>query len=189
MTVAAGPFAIAALLLVLAGAPKVVRPGDAVNALRAVGIPAPAIFVRILAVAEVAIGVDALVRGNRPSAVFVAVSYLAFAAFVVVALRRSTPIASCGCFGRADTPPTWIHVAINAAAAAFAVVVAIDPGAGLPDVLPDQPAAGIPFVVLVVCGTLFAYLAMSSLPRLLELVRGGPARPARRTELPGTGAA
>ena len=43
--------------------------------------------------------------GNRPSAVFVAISYVAFAAFVVVALRRSTPIASCGCFGQRRHAP------------------------------------------------------------------------------------
>jgi hypothetical protein len=173
VTVAAGPFAIAAALLVLAGAPKVVRPRDTVNALRAAGIPAPHVFVRIAAVAEVAIGVDALVNGNRPSAVLVALSYAAFTGFVVVALRRSTPLASCGCFGRADTPPSRLHVAVDAGAVAAAVAVAVDPGVGLPDVVRDQPLAGVPFLILVVCGTFLAYLALSALPRLLVLIRDG----------------
>jgi hypothetical protein len=177
VTVAAGPFAIAAALLVLAGAPKVVRPRDTVNALRAAGIPAPNVFVRVLAFAEVAIGIDALVRGNRPSAVLVALSYSVFTVFVLLALRRSTPLASCGCFGRDDTPPTWIHVAIDAAAVVAAVAVAVDPGVGLPDVLRDQPLAGVPFVILLVSGTFLAYLALSALPRLMVLVRGGGTTP------------
>lgn len=173
MTVAAGPFAIAAALLVLAGVPKVLRPRDTVNALRAAGIPAPAVFVRVAAFAEVAIGVDALVNGNRPSAVLVALSYSVFTAFVVLALRRSTPLASCGCFGREDTPPSRLHVAVDAAAVAAAVAVAVDPGAGLPDVVRDQPLAGVPFLILLACGTFLTYLTLSALPRLLVLVRGG----------------
>jgi hypothetical protein len=173
MTAAAGPFAIAAALLVLAGAPKIVRPRDTVNALRAAGIPAPNVFVRIVAFAELAIGVDALVNGNRASAVFVALSYTAFTVFVVVALRRSTPLASCGCFGRDDTPPSWIHVAVDAGAVVAAVAVAAEPGVGLPAVVRDQPLAGVPFLLLLVCGTFLAYLALSALPRLMVLVRGG----------------
>lgn len=172
MTVAAGPFAIAAALLVLAGAPKVLRPRATVNALRAAGIPAPGVLVRAAAFAEVAIGVDALVRGSRPSAVLVACSYALFTGFVVIALHRSTPLASCGCFGRDDTPPSWLHVGIDLAAVVTAVVVALDPGAGVPDVIRDQPLAGVPFLVLVACGTFLAYEALTALPRLLALVRG-----------------
>ena len=43
----------------------------------------------------------------------VAVSYLAFGAFVVGALRAGTMIGSCGCFGREETPPHAIHVVLD----------------------------------------------------------------------------
>lgn len=173
MTPAAGPFAVAAALLVLAGAPKIARPRDTVNALHAVGIPAPVVSVRVAAFAEVAIGADALVNGNRPSGVFVALAYALFTAFVLLAFRRGAPLTSCGCFGRPDTPPTWIHVAVNAAAIAAAAAVAADPGAGLPDAFRRQPYGGVPYGLLVVCGTALAYLALSTLPRLRPGGDGG----------------
>jgi hypothetical protein len=53
-----------------------------------------------------------------------------------------------------------------------AVAVAVEPGVGLPDVVRDQPLAGVPFLLLLVCGTFLAYLALSALPRLMVLVRG-----------------
>ena len=170
MNVAAGPFAIAALLLVLAGAPKIVHPRDTLNALHAAGIPAPPVFVRVVAFAELAIGIDAFVNGNRPSAVLVAVSYTVFTLFVVRALRRETPLTTCGCFGRADTPPTWTHVVVDGAAVAAAVAVAVDPGVGIGDVVRAQPEGGIPYVILVATGTFLAYLSLTVLARLLAAV-------------------
>jgi hypothetical protein len=170
MTLAAGPFAIAALLLAVGGASKARHPADTANAVRAAGLPGTAALVRVGGGAEAAVGVAALVAGDRATAVLVAVSYAAFALFVVVALRRGTPLASCGCFGKADTPPTALHPVLNLGAAAAAVAVALDPGAGLADVVGRQPLAGVPYLALVGCGAGFAYLALSSLPQLLLLV-------------------
>ena len=80
------------------------------------------------------------------------------------------PIASCGCFGKADTPPTRLHVAVNLGAVAAAVAVAVQPSAGLGVVLPRQPLAGVPFVLLVACGVGLCFLLLSSLPRTLSVV-------------------
>ena len=41
-------------------------------------------------------------------------SYLAFTAFVITARLKGGVLASCGCFGKADTPPTWLHAAVTA---------------------------------------------------------------------------
>lgn len=176
MTPAAGPFAIAACLLVAGGLLKAVRPGDTAHAMRDAGLPATPLLVRVGGLAEAGVGVAALVIGDQVTAILVAASYTAFALFVTVALWRHTPLASCGCFGRADTPPTRLHVVLTAAAAAAAVAVAVQPGAALVDVLRTQPLDGVPFVLLVLCGVGFAYLALSSMPRVLVLVhtRGGP---------------
>ena len=176
MTPAAGPFAIAAALLVAGGALKAVRPADTATALRQSGLPGVPWLVRAGGLVEAGVGAAALVTGDRVAAVLVAVSYAAFALFVVMALRRGTPLASCGCFGKEDSPPTRLHVGLTTAAAAAAVAVAVQPGVGLADVVRTQPLAGVPFLVLLGCGVAFAYLALTSLPRVLVLAHsiGGP---------------
>ena len=170
MTPAAGPFAIAAALLVAGGLLKTARPADTATALRQSGLPATPGLVRAGGLVEAGLGVAALVRGDRVTAVLVAVSYAAFAGFVALALRRGTPLASCGCFGKEDSPPTRLHVALTAAAA---VAVAVQPGVGLAAVVRAQPLGGVPFLLLLCCGVAFAYLALTSVPRLLVLVHGG----------------
>lgn len=168
MTLAAGPFAIAAALLVAGGAAKAARPADTANALGAMGLPRSPLLVRVGGVAEAAAGIAALAVGDRTTAVLVALSYAAFAVFVIVALRTGAPIATCGCFGKADTPPTRLHVAVNLGAVAAAVAVAVQPSAGLGVVLPHQPLAGVPFLLLVACGVGLSFLLLSSLPRTLS---------------------
>jgi hypothetical protein len=171
VTIAVGPFVIAAALLAIGGGLKAIEPGDTANALRGVGLPVGAWAVRAGGVAEVAVGVWALATGAHAAAILVALSYVAFTGFVLVALVRDAPIASCGCFGKADTPPSWVHIGVNLVAVAAAVVVAIDPGAGLGDVLADQPLAGIPFVLLTLTGMFLAFLALTLLPRTEALVQ------------------
>lgn len=172
MSILAGPFAIFSALLAVGGALKAVDPGDTAHALGALGLPHTRLLVRAGGVAEVVVGVGALVVGGPVFAGLVAASYLAFTAFVVVALRRGAPISSCGCFGKVDTPPSSVHVVIDLAAAAIATVVAVagDPVA-LPDVLRDQPLAGVPFVLLVLTGMYAAFLAFTALPKTLAAVR------------------
>jgi hypothetical protein len=170
MTLAAGPFAIAAALLVAGGATKAARPGDTANALRAVHLPASALLVRLGGLTEAAVGIAALAVGDRTTAILVAISYAAFAGFVAVALRSGAPISSCGCFGKADTPPTRLHVIVDLAAVVAAAVVAIQPPAGLGSVLAGQPLAGVPFVALVASGVGLSFLTLSSLPRTLAAI-------------------
>ena len=180
MDVVAGPYAVAAALLVVAGALEVHRPDATVGALRAMGVRVPPLVVRAGAVSAALIGAFALVAGGgafgSSVAALVAIVYTGFAAFVALALIRDTPLASCGCFGRDDTPPSLTHVVVNLVAAAVAVVVALSPGSGIAAVVADQPGFGIPFVLVTAgCGFL-AYLALTRLPRTLALARGGRPR-------------
>jgi hypothetical protein len=170
MTVLAGPFTIAAALLAVGGAMKAARPADTANALRGVGLPGWPTAVRVGGLVEIAVGVSAVVVGGTVSAVLVAVSYAAFTGFVLEALRRQAPIASCGCLGKADTPPTRLHIGINLVAVAAAVAVAADPGGGLVDTMRAQPLAGVPYLALVGLGLSFVFVALSSLPRTLAFV-------------------
>lgn len=172
MSVLAGPFTIACVLLAFAGGAKAVRPGDTANALAAVKLPHGRALVRVGGAAELAIAVAALVTGEPVLAALVALSYLAFAGFVAIALRSGTPISSCGCFGKADTPPSMVHVAIDLAAAGVGAAVAItSANVAIGDVLADQPMLGIPFGLLVAIGTYLAFLALTGLPKTFAAVR------------------
>lgn len=113
-----------ALVLMVAGAVKVVDPSRTAGALAARGWPSSPGLVRVGAAAELLVGAAALVVGGPVLASLVAVSYLAFALFVVAALTSGSPIGSCGCLGRADTPPTVLHVVVDTALAAGALVAA-----------------------------------------------------------------
>lgn len=111
----------AGLLLLGAGSAKVVDPGRTVGALAALGLPAGAPIVRLGAAAEAVLGAVVLAVGGRVPAALAGVSFAAFAVFVAVALRSGRPIGTCGCFGRADTPPRRSHVVVDLVLAAAGV--------------------------------------------------------------------
>ena len=104
MSALTGPALVVAALLALAGGQKVLDPTMTVGALRALRLPASAGSVRTGAGFELALGVTSIVVGGAALWALVALSYLAFAAFVVAALRNGTMIGSCGCFGRDERP-------------------------------------------------------------------------------------
>ena len=115
-------------LLVVAGAAKAARPTDTARALgqavSSIRLSRMALVVRVAAALECALGAAGILLPWPPIAAAVALSYLAFAGFVFVAYRRGGPLATCGCFGTPDTPPSIIHIVINVGLAASAVVVA-----------------------------------------------------------------
>ena len=166
----AGPYAAAAVLLAAGGLLKAARPGPTVGALRALRLPNGPWLVRVLGAVEVGAGATALAFDSRAAAALVAASYAAFAGFVIVALRRGTMIGSCGCFGRADTPPTPTHLVINLGAAAVSAGVAARPaGTSFAAVVGDQPLLGIPFTMLCLTCAGLAYLAFTRLAQLQVL--------------------
>jgi len=115
----------AGLLLLGAGGAKIIDPDRTVGALAALGRPVRPLVVRLGATGEAVVGAAALVVGGRASAALVGASFAAFAAFVAVALRSGRPIGTCGCFGRADTPPRVAHVALDLVFAAAGVAGAV----------------------------------------------------------------
>lgn len=165
------PALAASALLVLAGLPKTLRPRDAVGALASVGRPVPPWLVRLGGLVEAGIGAATLVAGDRWLLALTGLSYAGFTGFVVVALRRGGSVATCGCLGRPDTPPTRTHVAVTAtlAATCFAAIAGSPVGlARLDAVTPPRFAAMLVYVALLVALT---WLLLAELPRL---------RPARR---------
>lgn len=151
----AGPFFAAAALLALAGGQKVVDPAPLVRATKSVGLAVPPFVVRAVAGAEVVLGVAAILTGAAWTAAGVALSYAVFTAFVLLALSRGGVLASCGCFGKADVPPTRTHAFVTAGFAAAALT-------GAPGALPLELPLLVSTAALAVC----AYLVLTALPLL-----------------------
>jgi hypothetical protein len=164
------PFVAAAAVVAVAGAAKAVRPADTARALRQLGWPGSPLLVRVLGAIEIVLGVSAAITGDRIAAALLALSYLGFATFVAMALRRGGAVSSCGCFGRPDTPPTVSHLLVVLAGALVSLLVAIRPGAGLTAV---SGARGVLIVLLAGITAWLAVLAMTLLPRLRAVVTAG----------------
>ena len=147
-----------------------------VRALRSVHLPASVTAVRVLGAGEALLAVAALVTRGPVTPALVALSYAAFAGFVVYARRRGGSISSCGCFGTPDSPPTLAHIVVNATAALMAAAVAFRPGRAAVAELAHSPAAGVPLLLLVAVSTALAYLALAEWPRLAGVLKEGQAR-------------
>ncbi len=160
------PVAVAAALLVLAGAPKAVAPQDTARALVRMGLPSAGWLVRLGGGAEVALGLVVLTVGGVIPTALVAASYLAFCAVVVRALVSGDPLSSCGCLGRPDTPPTRTHVVVVAALAAACAAAAAGPAPPLLAAVTDAPGTGLPLLLAVGVSTALAWLGLAVLPVL-----------------------
>lgn len=103
--------AVFSLVLIVTGLAKLVRPHDVEKALSQLGLPRIGGIGYLIGGAEVVVGTAALFF---PAVLIAqAVLYACFALWVVWALRSNVPLASCGCLGRDDTPPTVAHVVLD----------------------------------------------------------------------------
>ena len=162
---------LCAALLIISGGSKLVDPEPTRGALSATRLPATSHVAMALGVWEIIAGGTAIAFGGTLGGAALAVTYLGFAGFVTYALIRQLPIQSCGCFGRDDTPPTWVHVAVNLSAAASGIWIAIAGSGDLLTTLGDQPLVGIPYVGFVGIGVYALYLLLAELPQTLSLTR------------------
>ena len=108
-----------ASLVGAAGVGKLIDPRHTSGALRALKLPSHWVLVRGLGLFEFSVAVAVVLVGGVAPTLVMAALYAGFALFVVAALRAETPLSSCGCFGRPDTPPGTTHLAVNVAAAAL----------------------------------------------------------------------
>ena len=114
-------YASAAVLLVIAGAAKVIRPATTAALMEMLGavlrgsVPGT-LLARALGLAEITLGIATLLTDVAAFRVVVGVLYVVFALAVWRAI--SVGATSCGCFGRVDAPPTWLHVFGNLVLAA-----------------------------------------------------------------------
>jgi Methylamine utilisation protein MauE len=158
LSFAAGPFFASAGILVVSGVAKVRSPRPAAESLFANGVPVGAWMVRLLAVAEIVLGLAAILRPRPAVAFAVAGAYVLFA--VAASLFLWSPrVRSCGCMGDRAVPPSVLHVVMNLAAAAFAAAAALTGVDSLPSVVATL-GWGAP--LLVAGSAAVAYLAASA---------------------------
>ena len=174
MDVVVALHAAAAVLLLIAGAAKLVRPQPTVELVTDLGLPAPRAAIMALGLFEVSVAVVALAFDDVGPAVAVGGLYVVFG--VVVVRSLSLGATSCGCFGRAETPPSWLHVVGNFGFA-IASFVAASADRSPVDVMGDQPASGAPFVLLVGVIAGLAMVGFTALPEALAARRPGSSGP------------
>jgi hypothetical protein len=181
-----GLYLIAAGLLCVAGVAKAAHPDDTALAMTALVPGRPPLrlvraAVRAGALVETALGAAAIVFPRPATAALVALSYLVFFAVVAYARWRGGPLATCGCFGRPDTPPTALHLVIDLALAAVAATVAVTapPANTLGLQLAHQPWAGFPLLFVSAVGLWLTALALSALGALTAARRAAQPGPVR----------
>ncbi len=152
-------------VLVFTGAAKVARPHDVARALRTLGLPKiPGVGVA-LGVLEIVVGVGALVA--PPVLYAQAILYLVFAGWVIWALRSNVPIASCGCLGRDDTPPTVAHIVFNVLASLVSFGAAV---AGTPLTM-GMDFGGVAEVAVIGVGIYLSYVLLTDAAALVGVRR------------------
>lgn len=172
----AGPYLAACGLLIAAGLPKLRDPLPLVRALRSVGLPIgrtiglASATTRLIAAAEVVLGVVAVVRPTHLTATLVAAAYLAFTGFVALALTRGGVVSSCGCFGKPDTPPTRAHLLVTALLAGVAAATAVGP----PTRLLTADLAQLVTAAYAVLVAYLAWLVIAVLPTTTPAAVRGP---------------
>lgn len=172
MPLAAAGAWIGAGLLLLAGLAKLRRPDTSTRALVLAGLPGGRAAVRALGAGEVALAVVAAVVGG-PLWGVQALAYIGFTAFVL--RQRTQPASSCGCFGEEEVPVTILHVAVDMALAAGALVAAVGGAPGL--LVTVTGPVGWLVLPLVGVATLVVRLVLVDLPVLSDAIRTAEATP------------
>ena len=152
MTLVAGAFWVICLVLVAAGATKLLDPTALAGVLVQVRVPLAANersarnMARIIGWVELLLGFAGLVAGGAVLAVALAAAYFGFSVLLIAARRAS--LTSCGCFGSRSGPPSRLHLAINLGSACLAVTAAV---VGVPGVAEGLSETLISNAVLLVC--------------------------------------
>ena len=155
----APPFAVAALLLCVAGMAKLRAPAAAASALGT-----PPWTIRALAAGEVTLGAACVVHPTRALAVALAVTFAVFAGVAAVLKRRRM---ACGCFGDDDLPVSHAHVIASELLCAAGVAAAVASPRGLvAGWLTSQPAWKAGVLAVGIAASVYAIvLVYTEVPR------------------------
>jgi len=157
-------FFLAAGLLVLAGATKVVRPDATAQALLDAGLPGSLPAARAVGVVELTVGVWACAAPTAGGAVALGVLYLVFAGYLGFLLVARPDAGSCGCAGGTAVPPSGLHLVLNIVAGATGLAYA---GTAAPTIgawLTSLGWAVVPVVFGIVVAGWLAVVAVTIAP-------------------------
>lgn len=156
-----------AMLLIAAGVGKVTRPGPTSAAQRRARLPAGARLVRTIGGGEIVLGGLTLVPGGALPTAGLAAAYLLLG---LVARRQQRAGADCGCFGTDGAPVATLHVAVDVAAAAIALVAAVAPGPAVTAVLATEPWSGVVALTLAATAAGALRLLLTAAPDLTAAI-------------------
>jgi hypothetical protein len=156
--------AVYSALLVVTGLAKLRRPTETSRALAAFGLPSSFVIGWTLGTVEVGIGIAALVTSAQWAYLAQGLLYLSFAGWVVLAMSRDVPLASCGCLGRDDTPPYWGHLVLDFGGAGVALLGVVTGSIGISVITPSL--AGVTHLTLIGIGVFLAWLILDAGARL-----------------------
>jgi len=138
----------------------------------AVGLPYSFRFVKGVAVLEACAGIVCLSLPWRWGFVAVSLMYAAFAGLVAYLLIRHIRVASCGCAGQIDIPPSWSHVTLNMAAVGVGIAGLIV-GDAVPAVTTRIGAYSVLLWLSVLTAAYLSYLAFLRLHGASAIGGGG----------------
>ncbi len=161
----------AAVLLAAAGVVKLVRPDASLPALGAAGLPARRGPVQVLGIGELGAGIAVLYAPSPVTCGLLALAYLCFAGFIARLLAVGATDMSCGCAGKAELPPSLLHLALNLVAAAGALIAMWSPPSGVAAWVGSLGAYGAIAGLGVVGAAWAAYLTAAFTPVLFASYR------------------
>ena len=144
---------------------KVVDPAPTDGALRAAGLPSSSLLIRLLGTAEIGFALAGILFGGL-AVLGAAVLYAGFTGFTLAAVRGHIPLQSCGCFGKEDTPPSWLHVGFNTIAAISLVWVAMNDLSPIPSGLPITET--VIYTLYAAVGVYASLIMLTRLPLALR---------------------
>ena len=153
------------LLLTITGIAKVVRPRDVEKALASLGLPRIRGAGIVIGAAEVVVGLTAIFFPEMLIAQ--GLLYTGFAIWVLVALRSGAPLASCGCLGRNDTPPTVSHITLNVIGSLVSFIAALGDPLDL-----TFGTGGLATGVAILVAVFLAYVILTDAAALSGVRRG-----------------
>jgi hypothetical protein len=117
---------VAALVIAVSGARKIVDAEAVTAALRAAGWWSHPVAGRLVGAVELAVGTSVLALGGVATAAGLVAVYAGFIGFIESNRLRDLYVP-CGCFGRSDAPPGLGHRVVNVGAVAVGAAAVVRP--------------------------------------------------------------
>ena len=157
-------FFLAAGLLVLAGATKILRPDATAQALLDAGLPGSLGAARSVGVVELAVGMWACAEPATGGAIALGLLYLIFAGYLGFLLVARPDAGSCGCAGGTAVPPSRLHLVLNVVAGATGLAYATTEAPTIAAWLASLGWAAAPIVFGMVVAGWLAVVAVTVAP-------------------------